>query len=253
MTVYVCVSFALGLGALVQTAAGFGSALVAMPILAQLIGVRTAAPVQAILGLLVTISILYQNRRGLRWREALPLIAGGVFGIPLGAFALRTLPSEPIVGCLGGVLLAYAGFALLIQPRLRPSAVANDGNRAGARLIAWLVGFASGILGGAYATDGPPLIVYGSVKRWPKETFKSILQACFLVNGIVVVTCHATAGLVTRDVLAYCCFGIPGVLGGMLLGVYLDRRIDHDRFRRLLLALIVVLGAALAARAVLGG
>jgi len=243
------VACAVGLGTLVQTVAGFGSALVAMPLITQLLGIKTAAPMQAIVGLMATMTILYRNRRGFRWRESILLIAGGVMGIPLGVLALRTLPSEPIIACLGLMMLAYAGFQYWIQPRLQPADVSANGNRAASGVVAWLVGFTSGILGGAYATDGPPLVVYGALKRWPKETFRALLQACFFVNGIVVVTCHATAGLITTDVLRYCGFAIPGMLGGLVLGAYLDRRVDHERFRKILLVLIVVLGAALLARA----
>ena len=253
MILYVCVALTLALGALVQTVAGFGSALVAMPVLTQILGVQVAAPVQALLGLLTTVTVLYRNWGGLRWREASLLMAGGVLGIPLGTLALKSLPSEPVVGCLGMMLLAYAAFALWIQPRLQMRSSFDEGKSINAKLISWIVGFTSGVLGGAYATDGPPLIVFGSIKRWPKETFRSILQACFLVNGIAVVTCHAMGGLITHEVLTYCCFGFPGLLGGMLLGIYLDRRVDHDRFRGLLLILIIVLGAALLGRAVFGG
>ena len=40
MILYVGVALALALGALVQTVAGFGSALVAMPVLTQILGVK---------------------------------------------------------------------------------------------------------------------------------------------------------------------------------------------------------------------
>lgn len=279
------VAFAVGLGTFVQTIAGFGSALVAMPLITQLLGIHTAAPMQALVGLLSTTAILYRNRRGFRWRESILLIAGGVMGIPLGVLALRTLPSEPIVACLGLMMLAYAAFQYWIQPRLQSTSDSDDADsrvgllssrnqpsgsnecehngssgsagasssdensRSAAGILAWLVGFVSGILGGAYATDGPPLVVYGAVKRWPKETFRALLQACFLVNGFVVVGCHAVAGLITINVLQFCCFAVPGMLAGLLLGAHLDRRIDHARFRKLLLALIVILGVTLLARA----
>ena len=75
MILYVCVALTLPLGALVQTVAGFGSALVAMPVLTQMLGVQVAAPVQALLGLLTTVTVLYRNWGGLRWREAFLLSA----------------------------------------------------------------------------------------------------------------------------------------------------------------------------------
>jgi uncharacterized membrane protein YfcA len=251
----VVVVAALGLGGLVQTVAGFGSALVAMPILTMVISVRTAAPVQALLGFAVTATVLYVNRHGLRWREALRLVSGSVIGIPLGAWALKSLPAAPVTACLGVLLLGYGVFQAWVAPRVsRERAPADENPREtsgiGARVVTWCVGFSSGILGGAYATDGPPLIVYGSVKGWPKATFKSILQLCFLINGAVVVSCHAMNGLITMEVARYCLYGASGMLGGMFLGLWIDKRIDHDRFRTLLLWLVQILGLVLIARSI---
>lgn len=244
----VLVAFALG--SMVQTVAGFGSALVAMPILMLVIGARTAVPVQVLLGFAVTIAVLFQNWHGLRWREAVILLAGSVLGIPLGAIALKSLPSEPITGCLGVVLIGYWVFALWIEPRLRTPGV-EGAPKQGSRFVTWLVGLSAGILGGAYATDGPPLVIYGAVKRWPKATFKSVLQTCFLVNGVMMVLCHGAAGLFTKDVFVCALYGFPGTLIGMGIGAYLDRRLDHERFRIVVLWLVLILGLALLAQAVL--
>ena len=246
---FVTLTFALG--ALVQTVAGFGSALVIMPLLTQVVGVKTAAPVQALLGLLVTIIVLRQNWHALRWREAARLITGSVVGIPLGAMALKSLPAAPVTLCLGVILLGYAMFEFLIAPRLHlPDGEASLGSdiTIKARILTGLVGFCSGVLGGAYATDGPPLIVYGAVKRWPKATFKSILQSCFLVNGVLMVFCQGAAGLITQEVFHYALYAAPGLVLGVIAGTYLDRRVEHNLFRRLLLWLIVVLGLTLLLR-----
>lgn len=250
---FLIVAGVFALGALVQTIAGFGSALVIMPILTQFLGVQTAASVMALVGATVTLTVLYQNRQGLQWREAARLLAGSVVGVPLGTLALKVLPPAPVVGLLGVVLLAYGSYTLAAArrctaeaERLWPSPTAVTRR---AKIVAALVGFCSGLLGGAYATDGPPLVIYGSIKRWPKNSFRSILQACFLVNGILIITCHGAGGLVTGDVLTYCLYGIPGMAVGLILGTMLDRRINHALFHRLLLWLILALGAALLVRA----
>ena len=111
------------------------------------------------------------------------------------------------------------------------------------------VGLTAGLLGGAYATDGPPLVVYGAVKGWPKESFRSILQAVFLVDGVLIVVCHGAGGLVSADVLTYSAYGVPGMLVGLGAGMWLDRRINHERFHKILLVFMVLLGVALIARA----
>lgn len=256
MLLFLIIASIFALGACVQTIAGFGSALVVMPILAQVLGVKTAASVMAIVGATVTVTVLYQNRRGLRWREAGRLLAGSVIGIPLGVVALKNLPPGPVMGVLGIVLLAYGAYCLAAARstggELEVHVPAADPSAA-QRIAAALVGFCAGLLGGAYVTDGPPLVVYGSVKKWPKDSFRSILQACFLVDGALILAFHGAGGLITREIVAYCLYGIPGMLAGLLIGTLLDRRINHALFHRLLLGLILLLGAALLARAFLMG
>ena len=245
---FLLIAAIFALGSCVQTIAGFGSALVVMPILTQFVGVQTAASVMALVGATVTLSVLYQNRQGLQWREAGRLLVGSVVGVPLGALALKFLPPAPIMALLGAVLLIYGIYSLATA---RSISASNLMPAPSGRLTTALVGFCSGILGGAYATDGPPLVIYGSVKRWSKQSFRSILQACFLVNGILIVACHGAGGLVTTDVLTYCAYGIPGMAAGLLIGTVLDRRINHALFHRLLVWLILLLAAALLGRALM--
>ncbi|MCX5759742.1 MAG: sulfite exporter TauE/SafE family protein, partial [Candidatus Hydrogenedentes bacterium] len=241
---FLLVAFAFGLGGFVQTIAGFGSALVAIPLATLAISVRTAAPAQALMGFVVTLSILQQNWHGLRWYEAKRLIAGSVFGVPLGAIVLKNFPSGIVIGCMGVMLMTYGiwlGRANLAIDEAPPAK--DPGWRP--KLWAAAVGWIAGVLAGAYATDGPPLIMYGTYQRWPKATFKSVLQCCFLVNGVSMVVWHGANGLITAEVIRASLFALPGAVIGTLAGRYADRYIDHDRFQRLLRILILVLGAVL--------
>jgi uncharacterized membrane protein YfcA len=241
-------------GAMVQTVAGFGSALIIMPLLTYFIGIKSAATVMAIAGSAVTVAVLYQNWQGLRWAEAAYLLVGSIVGIPVGTMALKSLPAAPIVALLGVVLLAYALFRITLRNRFAVEVAPPSGNPTwGGRLTSIFVGLTAGLLGGAYATDGPPLVIYGDVKGWPKESFRSILQAVFLVDGILIIAWHGAGGLVSGEVITYSAYGIPGMLVGLGAGIWVDRRVNHELFHKMLLALIILLGVSLIARAVLMG
>ncbi len=247
MTQIAIVLIASALAGFVHGATGFGSALVAMPILTLFLGVATAAPLLALVGQLVTAAVLYQNWHALHFREALRLIVASTLGIPVGLILLRYGNETVITGILGVVLIGYALYALAIEPRL-----ATSGRSAAACEEAWWLrfvslgtGFIAGVLGGAYNTNGPPVIVYGSIRRWPKEQFKSVLQSMFIVNGVFIVAGHAGAGLITKEVLYYCLYGVPASLAGMVFGFLLDRRLNAAYFRKIVLALILILGIVL--------
>ena len=249
-------AFALGAG--VQAIAGFGSALVAMPVLAMVLGPRQAAPLMALAGASVTVLVFWQNRHGMRWREAFWLMAGCAVGVPLGAMGLRLLPEGPILGALGLLLLGYVGFSLIrasgVPVQDLPETVQSGGipqpgwNTWRARVTAVAVGCCAGVLGGAYTTDGPPLVIYGDLKRWPRASFRAMLQACFFFDGFLILLSHGAFGLITPETLGGLLFALPGMAAGLAVGTVLDRYIPPRLFRGLLLGLLTLLGLALCAR-----
>ena len=235
----------------VQSAAGFGSALIAMPPLTLLFGIRTSAPLVALQGLIVSSSVLIRNRRGLDTKEAGKLIVSSLLGIPLGVWALKRVDEGIVTGFLALVLIGYAIYSLIIAPRVaagvqtaagRESSEQSNSRRS---MGAWVAGFLAGILAGAYNTGGPPLIIYGAIKKWPRERFKSILQSVFLINGALVVAGHAAGGLITGPVLRYYLYCAPLLLVGIFLGTRVDRLMSPEQFRKLVLVLILLLGVSL--------
>lgn len=231
------------LGGMVHTAAGFGSALVSMPILTTAMAVTQATPIQALVANLISLIVLYQNRSGIQWRRALGMAAISLPGIPIGVYALTELPAYWVTGFLGCVLLGYAVFDVAFRRFREPGPAGPIPDR----LDAWgaFAAFCAGILGGAYGANGPPLVIYAAVRRFPKETFRTLLQVCFLVNGVGIVTVLALRGLYTAEVAAGFAWAMPGLFIGMVIGTRIDRVLAPERFRTLVLVTITVLGASL--------
>lgn len=107
------------------------------------------------------------------------------------------------------------------------------------------MGFISGCLGGAYNVPGPPVIVYGSLRQWPRDEFRAVLQALFLLQGMLVVTGHVVLGHVTTAVLTFYLVAIPALFLGILTAARLDDKINKAQFRKLVTGLILVLGVSL--------
>jgi len=237
------VAGAIGLGAFFHTAMGFGSAIIAMPLLSLMLPVAVAAPAQTLVAIGIVGTVLYINRQELHVREAFTLIAAGAAGLPAGLLLIHFGAPAIVTTILGVSLAGYAVFALFIEPRLpaKPDA-AVDETRELHRWGSYFAGFCAGTMGAAYATNGPPVVVYGAIRRWPKPRFRSILQTFFLVNNILIACGHAATGLHNAESLRIAAFGVPGAMLGMLLGTYADRRINHETFRPLLLWVILGLG-----------
>ncbi len=226
---------AVFLAAAIQAMTGFGFALIVMPLVTFLLGLGEAAPLVALAGLTLYAINLLRFRRSVDLARVLRLAAASALGIPVGLWALAAIDEAIIKQLLGLVLVAYSLYALL-DPQMRW--VCHP------RWI-YLAGFLAGCLGGAYNTPGPPVIVYGSLRQWPKHEFRAILQTLFFVNGILVVTSHGLAQNLTTGVLAHYLCIAPALLFGVLAGALLDPRVERQRFRQLVAVLILFLGLSL--------
>jgi|Deesub1362A_J573_1020465.scaffolds.fasta_scaffold01587_3 hypothetical protein len=221
------------LAGLLQSASGFGSALISMPLLAPVLGLGVAAPLVAMMGLALEAVLLAYYRAALGLRIVGRLVGAAMVGIPLGVLATRYIEERAALLVLGLLLVGYSLYALmpLRLPRLHSP------------LWALLAGFLAGVLGGAYNTAGPPVIIYGHFRRWPPSTFKANLQGFFLVVSAWVVLSHALAGNLTRPTLGFFTLGLGPLALGTALGLRLARHLDGERFRRLVAWLLLALGA----------
>lgn len=222
--------------AFIQAISGFGLTLIAMPLITIVIGIKPAAPLVALIGLTVFTIILIRHRRHIRIKELIPLILSSIIGIPIGIWALDNLDEAIIKPLLGFILIVYAVYTFM-----RPKSFMH--------YSPWWVyptGFLAGCLGSAYNTPGPPVIVYGSLRQWPKEEFRAVLQAFFFFNAVLVVLSHYLAGHLTRGVMTSYLYTLPFIFAGIISGSLVDRKIDHDRFLFLVTAMILILGLVLA-------
>ena len=220
---------------LVQSLSGFGFALIIMPLVTLIAGLQTAAPMVALTALTVYSINLIRYRRAIDVGAALRLGIGSALGVPLGIWVLTNVDEALVKQVMGVILIAYAAYALA-RPTTswRPSPY-----------WAYPVGFLAGCLSGAYNAPGPPVIIYGSLRQWPRDEFRAVLQAIFFVNGTLVVSSHLLAHRVTVEVLTLFLCAVPALVLGILVGSRLDRLVDRRRFRIVVISLIGVMGLAL--------
>jgi len=220
------------LAGLIQSAVGFGSALVAMPLLALVIDLQTATPVVGLVVLAISGLMLLRNWRNVNVRDGWQLVVSAVLGIPFGLMLLRGGSETIVKGVLGAVLIAF-GLYRLISPRV--PVLKRQG-------WLWASGFISGVLGGAYNTNGPPIVIYGAVRRWPPDRFRATLQMVFLATGVFIAAGQGLAGFWSPTVFRLVLYALPGVAVGTLAGSRLGRTIRHETFNRIVYVLLIVMG-----------
>ena len=225
----------LFLATFIRSALGFGEALVAVPLLTLVMPVQVAAPLSVLVSITVAAIVVIQDWRHVQIAGARPLVISTLFGIPLGLLVLKFVSEPAIKAALGAIIITFSIYSLAGRNQKE---LTND--RA-----APLFGFAAGILGGAYGMNGPPLVVYGVLRRWTPAQFRATLQGYFLVASIVGMAGYAITGLWTRTVSRYFLLSLPLAVLAILAGQFLHRRLSSARFLVAVHIGLVLIGALL--------
>lgn len=229
-------SFVVFLGCFTQSLTGFGVALVTMALLPPLIGLQVSTPLVALVGIVLEVMMLIRYRESIKFKSIFGLVISASIAIPFGVRYFSSLDENIALFILGMIIIAYALYALIgfRLPLLEHPA------------WAWMFGFVGGLLGGAYNTSGPPAVVYGNCRKWTPQEFKSNLAGYFLVGSLVVVSSHWLSGNFTPNVWFNFRVTLPALFIGFWLGQSMDKWLDPELFRRIVLVMLVMLGIRLA-------
>jgi uncharacterized membrane protein YfcA len=220
---------------LARSTFGFGDALIAMPLLTLLLGIRSATPIIALIGSGVTLLIVLRSHARIDLAAIKRLTLSALLGIPIGIWLFTALPAKLVTTALGICLILFGGYALW-----RPSAAVFSDSR-----WAYPFGFIAGGLGGAYNMSGAPIVVYGTLRQWPPAEFRASIHGFYLPTGLLTLVGHGIGGLWTATVWQIVLIALPPAIIAVLLGERLNHAIPSERFAPIINVALILLGAAL--------
>ncbi len=237
MLEFILLSCIAGFGAFTQGVAGVGVVLVALPLMALVLDMKTVIVLVNLLACSINVILGAQLFQHMRRRTLLPLLVGAAPGIPVGVYLLKVVSAEALQCVLGLMLLGYCAYAFsgrLVQRETKP-------------VWGYVTGVIAGCLGGAITASGPPIIVYTALQPWSKDRVKATMIGFFLVTTAVIAVLHWRTGLITPTVLHGYGASLPGLALGLWGGMRYYGRISDAWYRRIILYLLVVLGVVLLA------
>ncbi len=208
-------------GAALQSATGFGFAVLAAPLMFAALEPREAIGLLLLLGM--EIGVLTLATEGRRPRPDVPasarILGWSVPGAVLGVAALRSLDATALQ-----VAVSVGVLATLAARRLRPERRAHERWWA-----APVTGFTAGGLVTSTNTSGPPLLVYMLGRGDEPERFRDTLTVCQLglsVIGVLALVVTGTSGAVPRAWLV--AVFVPLVVLAHIAGRPLFRRLAES-------------------------
>jgi uncharacterized membrane protein YfcA len=228
-------------GASIQSATGFGFALVLSPALFAAFDPVEAVTSLLLLSLALNLLVLFEGGRPehVDWRALTPMLVAALPGLAVGAVALALLSKEALQVAVGIAVILAAAWQL----SRRSARDLSASHRALPPAAGWAAGFASGALTTSISVSGPPIVLWLEAHGVRPEEFRASLAASFLVLNLAggAVLLVAEGSTLDADVVLPL-LGL--VVAGYALGTMAFRRLEGDRFFALALALVACTGAA---------
>ncbi len=211
--------------------AGFGTAVVLVPIFAVLWGPRVGVPVMLLMELIVSLQLLPRAFKDADTRVILPIGGAAALATPLGAVVLFTADPDLLRRAIGGFVLVF-GMLLLSGWRY------NGSRPLGMNLA---VGSVSGLLKGATGMSGPPVILYLLAGPEEAKRHRANLILFFALIAVVSILGPLWFGLITAAVLVKLALLLPVLMLCVPIGARLFRLVPERFYKRF--AMVVLLGA----------
>ncbi|MEW5707693.1 MAG: sulfite exporter TauE/SafE family protein [Pseudomonadota bacterium] len=220
---------------------GFGSSVIAVPLLAHVLPLQQVVPTMVLMEFVASFLLRRghggrSNRRELAW-----LVPVAVVGIGAGAILLARLPAAPLLAGLGTFVLLF-GLYTLLDPSFR-----------GVIARAWVLpaGLVGGTFTALFGTGGPVYAIYLSRRIEDRREFRSTMAAMITVSTAVRIVAFALTGLLLHlKVFLGALVLAPVMLAGVKLGSRVHLGISPHRVRQVLGAVLVVSGMSLLAKGV---
>jgi uncharacterized protein len=170
-----------------------------------------------------------------------PLLVMILAGVWIGTWGLALSDADLLAALLGVLILGY-GIYGLAMPQL-PELVRFE------RPVSALVGLLNGVITGLVGTFFMPAVPYLQTLRLKRDDMVQAMGLVFMTSTAGLGLSLSGFGMMTGSTAAWSLAGtVPAILG-MVAGRRIRRRLDENRFRQILLVTLMVLGAAIAVRA----
>lgn len=219
---------------------GFGSTLIAAPLLALLFhDLRFVIPMVVLMDCIGAMTMGLKLRADVNRRELTPLLPFLVVGLATGVFLLVRLPTTVLLIVLGLFAITY-GVTYMRggPPRFKLP-----------RWMAAPVGLFAGTTSASIGVGGPMYVMYLAARGSSAEQIRASVPVIFIFTTITRIAMFAVAGLITRQVLITAAILLPISMGALRFGQHLHLNLSKDTTVRLIGGLLAASGVSLLLRA----
>ena len=213
---------------------GFGSGLIAIPLLALFLPLTFVVPFVLLLDFSASMAASSFDFKRVKWDELIWLIPFSIIGVIVGSQLLTNLPINP-------TLIALAIFIFIFAIRI---IFDIHGNKIISKFWAIPTALIGGTIGALFGTGGPPYVVYLTHRIPDKTEFRASLSTMFFIDALGRITVFFIAGiLLSQTVWYHTAAALPLMLGSLYLGSHIHIGISQKNM--MFLVGLLLLGSSL--------
>ena len=222
---------------LVRGICGFGSGLIAIPILSLMLPLQVAVPLVVMLDYLASAGQGVSLRQSIQWGEIRRLIIPALIGVSVGLLIFHSADAELLPRFLGGFVFLYALYALW-GPKVP-------------KVSSWWAvpaAVSGGVVGTLFGTGGPFYVSYLKARQLDKTAFRATFACIFLLDGSARITGYLGTSVVNIQLLVLLATSLPVMILGMYMGSRINTSLSAEVFTRGISILLLVSGMSLVLR-----
>ena len=226
------------IAASVQSATGFGFALIVVPVFLILLNSTDAIQIAIIISVAMSAVHFIKLRNIAPYHLLKWLAIGGIVGFPVGILIYNTLD-------LDAIKMAVAIFIILISVQngwnmIRKKLVSGGQNES--KFLQVFVGVISGMLGAAMAMPGPVLMLYLSRTTLNKNEIRAAMIAFFVFAYTGALVLQILLVGIQKETWITSAMLIPISLLGVYAGHQISKKINERLFKALVLVILIITG-----------
>ncbi len=223
------------MGSFIQRVSGFGFGIFVMTVFPYLLpSYGEATALSGMLAASMSLVVAIRMRRFIEWHKVLPILATFTV-VSLGAvFIVSSIDQKLLKHVLGGILVAVSLYFFIFSERikLKPTLPAQIG-----------LGTLSGLMGGLFAMQGPPAVLYFMASAQTKEKYIAQIQTYFVIGNLMMTLFRAEAGFVTPAVGMAYTYCLAAVALGAFVGGKVFKKLSAKVLRKIVYGYMAVSGA----------
>lgn len=234
----VVILLSIFMAGIIRGYSGFGFAMVAVTSLSLVLPPIYVVPLVLILEVLASIRLVPQVWQDIDWHSLRWLLVGSLAATPFGVYLLANIPAAPMRIFISLLVLAVA--ILLMRGWVW--------KHMPGKCLNLTTGAACGLLNGAAAIGGPPVILLYLSSPAGIAVSRASIIAYFLGIDAMSLAMAFIQGIITSRTLVMMAVCIPPLLLGITIGSRMFVKMDEASFRRHVLMLLIALSIAGLAR-----